>query len=449
MLNYDLLASKIGKAVGSSNLHYAPEGVTSYAVDGKAPRIVVFPANPDEISQVLKIANEEEISIIPWSGGTKIALGNIPKSVDVVLCMNRLDEIVEHDGANLTVMAQAGLTLENLQNVLKEKGQFLPLDPPRSSKCSLGGIIATNSNGPRRLLYGSVRDLLIGIKVVTPMGEQIKGGGKVVKNVAGYDMCKLFVGSLGTLGIITEATFKLLPVPEAERTVVVLFNTLSQAFEFAATVFNSPLIPSALEVMNPFALGMIADITGLFSNKNSYSVAVGIEGLKESVERQVSDIKSISKEKYVGLEILEGKEHRRFWRSISDPEELSTLRKKKIIKCKIGVPISKAFDTFKNFEEASAMLEVKPFLISGAGSGVIYAFFSLDRVYDLTQFIKVQLSFVAQLGGYLILESAPTQVKREIDVWGRVPGGSELMRTLKRRFDPKGILNPNRFLVDI
>ncbi len=95
------------------------------------------------------------------------------------------------------------------------------------------------------------------------------------------------------------------------------------------------------------------------------------------------------------------------------------------------------------------MLEVKPFLISGAGSGVIYAFFSLDRVYDLTQFIKVQLSFVAQLGGYLILESAPTQVKREIDVWGRVPGGSELMRALKRRFDPKGILNSNRFLVDI
>ncbi len=433
------LLSKVERIVGSENLSYSQEGFLGFAVDGKIPRLIINPSSPDEISEILRVANEEWASICPWSQGTKIGIGNIPTNVDIILSISRLSRIIEYDHGNLTVTVEAGVKLSELQKALEEKKQFLPLDPMFSSMCSIGGIIASNSNGPRRLRYGSVRDLLIGIKAVLPTGEKIKGGGKVVKNVAGYDMCKLFIGSFGTLGIITEATFKLYPIPEAEKTVLVAAGKPAQAFELASSILDSVIIPSSLDVINPSTLRVFSGKLNISFREDSFYLAVRLEGFRESVEREINEIQKISD---CDLKILEGSEQYRFWTALSDFSYLSGSN----FRFKSAVPISSSFDVFKSFEESSASSGFKMNLISHAGSGIIHGFLRTEDIDKLIQFINGSNSYMAKIGGYFVVESATLQIKEKINVWGYLPGGINIMRSLKEKFDPKGIINPVRLL---
>ncbi len=433
------LVRKIERIVGSENLLYSQEGFLDFAVDGKAPKLIVHPSSPDEISGILHIANEEGYSICPWSRGTKIGIGNIPKSMDIVLSMSRFTHIIEHDRANLTVTVESGVTLSDLQKALKDKGQFLPIDPMFSSMCSVGGIISSNSNGPRRLRYGSVRDLLIGMKAVLPTGEKIKAGGKVVKNVAGYDMCKLFVGSFGTLGVITEATFKLHPLPELEKTVLVSFDRSAQAFELVSSILGSMIFPSSMDVLNPSALEVLSSNLGIVFRENSFCLAVRLEGFRESVEREIGEIQSMGR---CNVGILEGIKQNEFWMALSDFSNLS----KSNLRFKASIPISAAFDAFKSFDELSANQGFKINLVSHVGSGIIYGFLRTEDMDKLIAFIDQSNSYTSRLGGHFVVESAPVGVKEKINVWGYLPGGINIMRTLKEKFDPKGIMNPWRLL---
>lgn len=433
------LVKEIEQIVGSENLLYSQEGFFDFAVDGKVPKLIVHPSSPDEISGILRIANEGGYSICPWSRGTKIGIGNIPKSVDIVLSMSRLRHTVEHDRANLTVSVEAGVNLSDLQKALEDKRQFLPIDPMFSSTCSAGGIISSNSNGPRRLRYGSIRDLLIGMKAVLPTGEKIKAGGKVVKNVAGYDMCKLFIGSFGTLGVITEATFKLYPLPELEKTVLVSFDRSVQAFELVSSILDSMIFPSSVDVLNPSALEVLSSNLGIVFKENSFCLAVRLEGFRESVEREIGEIQSMGR---CDVGILEGSKQNKFWVALSDFPHLSQSN----FRFKASIPISAAFDAFKNFDESSAYPRFKINLISHAGSGIIYGFLWAEEMDKLIKFIDRSNSYVVKSGGYFVVELAPVEIKEKTNVWGYLPGGVNIMRTLKERFDPNGILNPGRLL---
>ncbi len=424
---------KIERIVGSENLLYSQEGFPGFAIDGKVPNLIVYPSSSDEISEILRVANEEGYSICPWSQGTKIEIGNIPKGLDIVLSTSRLIRIVEHDHANLTVTVGSGVKLSDLQNVLEDKKQFLPVDPMFSSMCSVGGVISSNSNGPRRLRYGSVRDLVIGIKAVLPTGEKIKSGGKVVKNVAGYDMCKLFIGSFGTLGVITEVTFKLYPLPELEKTVLVSFDESVEAFELASSILDSVIFPSSLSVLNPSALGVLSKNLGIVFRENSFYLAVRLEGFRESVEREISEIQKMSSP---NIKILGSSEQRRFWMALSDFSHLS----QSDFRFKATVPISATFEAFESFDEYSASL------VSYAGSGIIYGFLRTRDTDRLIELIDQSNSYAASLGGYFVVESAPIKIKEKINVWGHLPGGVNIMQILKGKFDPKGIMNPGRLL---
>jgi glycolate oxidase FAD binding subunit len=331
------------------------------------------------------------------------------------------------------------VTLSDLQKALKDKGQFLPIDPMFSSMCSVGGIISSNSNGPRRLRYGSVRDSLIGMKAVLPTGEKIKAGGKVVKNVAGYDMCKLFVGSFGTLGVITEATFKLHPLPELEKTVLVSFDRSAQVFELVSSILDSMIFPSSMDVLNPSALEVLSGNLGIVFRENSFCLAVRLEGFRESVEREIGEIQSMGR---CNVGILEGIKQNEFWMALSDFSNLS----KSNLRFKASIPISAAFDAFKSFDESSANLGFKINLVSHVGSGIIYGFLRTEDMDKLIAFIDQSNSYVAKSEGHFVVESAPVGVKEKINVWGYLPGGVNIMRTLKEKFDPKGIMNPGRVL---
>src|SRR5919109_5514446 len=193
------------------------------AVDGLRPQVIIETANADEVSKVLKTATDVGVQVIPRGGGTKLGWGNRPRAAQVIISTSRLKRVVEHAWGDMTATVEAGCTVQQFQQTLAEHGQLLALDPLWPEKATIGGILSTNDSGPLRIRFGSLRDLIIGITLVLPDGTIAKSGGKVVKNVAGYDLPKLATGALGTLAVITDAVFRLHPVfPETRSLSVVM-----------------------------------------------------------------------------------------------------------------------------------------------------------------------------------------------------------------------------------
>ncbi|HEX7550763.1 MAG TPA: FAD-binding oxidoreductase, partial [Candidatus Methylomirabilis sp.] len=198
------LRGQLEKIVGAEYVGAGPAATARFAVDGVIPGLTVRPGTQDEVAKAVSACAAAGATMIPWGGGTAMGLGNRPSRADAVVRLDRLDRIVEFDAANLCVTVEAGVRLELLQGTLAQKKEILPLDPPADVKVTIGGLVAANQSGPARLLYGTVRDWVLGMRVVLPDGQRIHCGGRVIKNVSGYDMNKLFIGSLGTLGILTE-----------------------------------------------------------------------------------------------------------------------------------------------------------------------------------------------------------------------------------------------------
>src|SRR4030043_2328268 len=291
MLKKDKLISKLKEIVGEAHIIKDPDQLKTYSLDGKKPKVVVSPGTINEVSKVVACASEQSLTLLPMGNGTKMGMGGIPRKMDIVLSTLLLNRITDCDCDTLTLSAECGITLGEVQKRLSKegKGYFLPLDPPFTEKATLGGIVATNSSGSRRLFYGTARDLIIGTKAVFPNGDIIASGGKTVKNVSGYDMCKLLIGSYGTLGIICEMTFKLLPLPEKEATLSLSFAKLEEADDFARQVRSSQLIPSSIEILNAMAVQNMKYSMPMPPNGN-HLVAIGLEGVAESIDRKISEM---------------------------------------------------------------------------------------------------------------------------------------------------------------
>src|SRR5262245_57978118 len=246
------LLERLRALVGSPHVLTGIE-LSPYVVEGRTPDVAVFPGSVDEVRGIVGLAGEEGIPLIPWGGGTAAIVGTPAATMGIVLGLGRLDRFVEHEPGDLTATAQAGMTFARFQATLRLHGQWLSLDPPDAERATVGGVIAANASGPRRHLYGTARDQLIGVTVVTADGAIVRGGGKVVKNVAGYDLPKLFVGSYGTLGVIVEATVKLRPLPDQERLVCVPFDRLKDAGAAVKALLAGDLIPNAIELLDAAA----------------------------------------------------------------------------------------------------------------------------------------------------------------------------------------------------
>src|SRR5439155_5793876 len=218
-------------------------------IDGVTPHSRVAPTSADELAAALKGANEAGRAVAPVGGGTQLDLGMPPTRLDLVIETTGLNRVVEYEPADLTVTVEAGMRLAELQRILGEQGQFLALDPPAEEAATIGGLIATNASGPLRFSYGTARDLVIGTRVANPEGTLTHSGGRVVKNVAGYDLNKLYIGSLGTLAIVIELSFKLAPIPPASATVVGQFSDTASTSSVVGAVVRSPLSPLAIELM--------------------------------------------------------------------------------------------------------------------------------------------------------------------------------------------------------
>jgi glycolate oxidase FAD binding subunit len=441
------LRGQLEDIVGGPNVSAGLEANAAFAVDGRIPDLVVRPGTQEEVSQVVRACAEAGKTILPWGGGTSMGLGNIPARADVVLRMDRLDRVVEWDPANLVVTVEAGMRLAALAEHTSGGGSLLPMDPPAFPQVTVGGMLASNQTGPGRLLYNTMRDWVLGMRVVLPSGERIHCGGRVIKNVSGYDMNKLFIKSLGSLGIITEATFKLVPLPAQRAGVVGIFPDAAGAWKVVEKTLASFLLPETLEFFNPEAMARLLAALGLPAVPGACGLAVSVAGSQPTVDRQVKDFAAMFTEGGgKALSIAAGQEAKASG-IIRDLVRVDGLDKNQVL-VQVSVPVSRTAALAAAAGQTGASLGLAPLVSAHAGCGVVWARYQPVReaAEALAKALEDLRSQAVAAGGTLVLHEAPPEVKQRIDAWG-APGDSlGMMKKLKAEFDPRGLLNPGRFV---
>ncbi len=421
--------------VGSERLLTDRGALERYAVDGLVPRWVALPSGVEELSGLLRLASEEQLAVVPRGGGRRMGLGNLPARMDLVIDLSRFSELLQYEPDDLTVTVQSGMTLGSLAARLATRRQFLPLDPPMGTRRTVGGMIATNDSGPLRLRYGTVRDLLLGVRFIQADGTVTWGGAKVVKSVTGYDIPKLVVGSLGTLGVLAELTLRLHPIPEAEEHWLISFPSVERAGELLASVLRSSLQPGRLELFNSEALAEL----GLVSAPAAVAVTVG--SVVEAVKSQITALEDIAQRGGAERCTPMGPG---FWR------ELGRLRLTAggVLLKVVTLPALVA-DRLSLISRLAASLGLTACVVAEAGNGVLRSRLegSLSPGEWEERVIVPLRERVAPEGGSVVVEAAPRALKERLDVWGPIdPGALAIMKRLKAEFDPRGILNPGRFV---
>jgi glycolate oxidase FAD binding subunit len=421
----------------------------AYRVDGRAPWAVVAPGDVDQLAAVLALAHCEELAVVPWGGGTTMALGHPPERLDIVLALPRLNRVLEHEPADLTATVQAGTTMADLQRRLGRRGQWWPVDPPLSALATLGGVLATNASGPKRLLYGTARDLLIGITVVHADGAISKAGGKVTKNVTGYDMMKLYISSLGTLAVIAEATLKLRPLPPSQQLTWSTFASREAAAEVARRLLIGWLLPSAIELVNPPVTAWLRQTLDGPEGGAGWSLMVGIDGAEPAVARQRRELDALS---YAGgaTACWTGPDDGSLWQALQSRFRPEGAERMERVAIRVGTVRTQVGAILDKLTELGSRLNAPPDLSASFGNGLIYGSFPLngdgEPPAELTQGLTEMREDLASKRGYLVVESAPPSFKMQFDCWGDVGPQAEVMAGLKRAFDPRRVLNPGRFI---
>ncbi len=414
----------------------APAAVR-YAIGGVEPRSVVMPEAIGEVPDILAVADRERLGVVPWGGGTQQGFGNPPSRYDIALDFTNLNKVVDYAPADMTVRVEAGITLSALQQVLRRQGQYVAIDAPLPDRATIGGILATAGAGPLRLAYGDRRDQLIGVAVAHPDGLVTHAGGSVVKNVTGYDMGKLYVGSLGTLGVILEATFRLKPLPAITRTMLGRCPSLAVALEVVAALRTSPLQPLALDVIGSEE----AEPSG---TPAPWVVAVEFGGGAAASERQVRDATVLFTAAGATAQIME--DATGFWASVRDygrdDEPANLIVKASVLPAQLGAVFEAVATTCAAFEAPP------PHIIARAGNGLLYAHWPTAAGGGPAwgKLVAALRQQVVRLGGSLVVEDAPRAARDGMDVFGAPRDSIAIMRSLKQQFDPRAVLNPGRFV---
>jgi len=417
---------------GEAHVLRGAAAVASYAVDGLVPAAVVRPGSIDEIGRLLALCTAERLAVIPRGAGTSQALGNPPRRLDLVLELGRLTTVRDYVPEDMVATVEAGVTLDALAAHLAPHRQMLALDPPGGGPRSVGGVLATHASGPRRFRYGTGRDLLLGARFVQADGTLTWGGAKVVKSVTGYDVPKLLVGSLGTLGVLAEATLRLHPIPPATRSWRLGFPGHRGARDFIAVLLDSPLQPDRAALLDAGALGRASlpvDPIALLLSISSVAEAVEAQG--QALERLAAEHGGRSEPMPESVwsslgPVLAGSV---LLRSASEPRRL--------------------LDHAAEAQSAARRLGVDIALLGQPGHGVLQLALAAGadpRRIAREVALPLRQALEAE-GGSLVIERGPIELKSECDVWGSI--NSEvlaIMARIKNEFDPLGVLSPGRFV---
>ncbi len=452
MITPEALSTRLETLVGSARVWTEPAQTSAYAIEAHRPALVVQPETLAQAVAILQLAERDRLAVVPWGQGTQMHLGGIPQRYDLALSLAGLSRIVEYDVANLTLIAEAGVPLRQVYRASIPERQFLPLGFP-GTMASLGGLVVTNVSGVKRARYGSLRDLLLGVQVALPEGALVRYGGRVVKNVAGYDMNKLFIGSLGAFGVVLETSYRLAALPEDDRLLAVVFPTLAQGLAAAAAVQASQLQPSAITFLSPVA----AATTNLPWAIQDHEVVLllNFDGVHEAVERQMRDSQT-SCQQHGGLTaaLVEGEALWSLWDSQEQRRMAPDTAAPVQLQLRIGV-------LRQHLAAAIGALTTPPNFCQQGVSwhadyvyGQIFAHLPLHQpeaedvgnhvCHWLTQ-LRTQLH---EWQGYGVVEYAPAALRQQLDIWGTTPG-AQLLRLYKDRFDPHAILNPGRYVAGL
>jgi glycolate oxidase FAD binding subunit len=367
--------------------------VNELLVDGLSPRRVERPTSPEQLAELLLSASQEGEAVLPVGSGRALGLGDPPQRIDVALETGGLDRIVEASQCDLTLTVEAGVTLAQIEETLRPLGQHLPIDPPGGPGHTIGGVLAAGLLGPLRQRYGSPRDFLIGLRVALPDGRLVASGGRVVKNVSGYDMNKLHLGALGSLGVIVAASFKVFPRPHEE---VTLERRTGEAWDAAARALALPDQPLAVEL----------DSEG--------RVLARIGGTRSTVARLAGDLG---------------------WQEV-DPDVWTVPRATGPAVARISVPP-------RDLREVLRSLPARAAWWAWPGFGVAHWAGDLDA-----ERVGMARARAERAGGSLVLMRAPLELKRQVGVWGARPATLEWMRRVRDAFDPKRTISPGRYIVE-
>jgi glycolate oxidase FAD binding subunit len=410
-----------------------------FVIDGQEPQEVVFPETLAQVSAVLRAANERRLAVVPVGQGAFLHLGGVLRRYDLALSLKRLNRLVDYQPTDMTVTVEAGMTLAQLQQLLGEHGQWLPIDPPLPEQATIGGLIATNLSGPMRLSQGTIRDFLIGLKVVQADGTVIKGGGRVVKNVAGYDLPKLYCGSLGTLGVMVEATFKVRPRPETQVILSLPFPSPERAMALVLPVLGSELQPAFLELAN------FHPLKGQRSGADGYLLFIGFAGIAEEVSYQQARVRELVECTEAVLEEWSKEDEQPLVEALCN----FPVAEEAIFRCKASVLPTQLARFCSDLEEEAALRGLPVRLLARAGNGVVCVQVlhaegtSSERVLSWVDWLRIMAK---KLDGYVVVEAIDPLLKERVDVWGHIGGAFPLMKKLKDTLDPQGILNPGRFV---
>jgi glycolate oxidase FAD binding subunit len=446
--------TRLEEIVGGPHVLTDPAELSARQVDEMRPQAVVRPTEAVQVAEIVRFAAAEKLALIPCGGGTKLAIGSPPARYDIALDLSRMNRVLAYDPQDLTLGVEPGVRIEDLLRTLGEQKQFLPLAVPFSDRATIGGIVAANSSSPLRHAYGGARDFCLGMEFVTGEGVLSKSGGRVVKNVTGYDLHKLLVGSLGTLAIITRVNFRTFPLLPAQGTFVASFSDAESAFGFCRAIAQSVLTPQMVEVADPGAAHLLFSAPAPARiAPQQWSVIITAAGQPSVVDRHARELGHMA-----------GAANAAEFVPLTDAEQTSVLARIREFPRLIleAAPSAAIF-------RISVLPAAMPALLKGLNeiakndqldvvtlarsSGIVYAALFTkegnEASFAATARAAKELFHIctlSEIGAQVMLEWCPTEVKRIAGgVWGPPREDFALMRRVKNVFDPQNVLSPGRF----
>lgn len=421
--------------VGEAHTTDVADDVQNYTIDDVVPSVVVTPGTVEEVAGVLRFACEHDLTVTPAGGFVHQHIGRIPEAVHILMRLNRLNRVEHYDPGDLTLSVGTGITLAELDRIVAANKQLLPIDTVTPERVTLGGAIATRAVGPLQHRYGSVREFLLGVQFVTADGTIAKAGGRVVKNVAGYDVMKLLTGGFGTLGVIVSANLKVFPRPPQLRTFIAEFSTLREAVAFRDHVLDSPLALQCMEIFSPGARAGISD----GASPESWTLYLRAGGSDRVLSRCREELGTCVIREGVGSA------EEAFWQAISN-WEVTFAARSDAATLRVSVPTASVENALDSAAQIANSMGLQWSALGRATGSLVISFFGSD---ELTNLASAVTSLRDELGmdAMAIITHCPRQLKSMIDVWGATPTDLAGMRAIRAALDPKQILNRGRFLV--
>ncbi|MBI2909926.1 MAG: FAD-binding protein [Chloroflexi bacterium] len=447
---------KLATIVGKGNVFTLPEDLVCYSYDATptphSPDAVALPDSAQRISAILKLANEKKIPVVPRGAGTNLSGGTIPIQGGIVLPLTRMNRILELDEDNLTATVQPGLVLADFQREVEGRGLFYPPDPGSLNVATMGGTVSEDAGGPRGAKYGTTKDYVKGLQVVLPTGEIIRTGGKTIKNVSGYDLTHLLVGAEGTLGVITEITVRLLPLPEAKLTCLAIFNTIDEAAEAVSAIVRNRIVPASLELMDDVTISYVEAYKPVGLPRDAGAcLLIDVDGSAVDVPILLEKVSALCRQQGAReVRVAKTKEESdALWAARRIRFAALARARPTIITEDATVPRPLLPKAIRAFKEAAREYNVQVGFVAHAGDGNIHPGIMCDA-RDAEEMGRVQLFIqkvfktALELKGTLSGEHGIGLLKSSFLPWQHGDEAVEAMRRIKRALDPNDILNPGK-----